>query len=177
MSLDSLLFESVPYTNYDAVRDIVLEILSSLFPKEAKNTSTIAAIDELLNHMRRPIRSKELLEIIKTACVLATKQSFFSQDILESIVSSMRAKRLLPPAPLVFADSNWVKDFFAFVVSPASQELELWSVNAYGTEGRPITNWKMWVNGSRKDRQWGVLANPKQYRSYYGPQKPFGMSR
>jgi hypothetical protein len=177
ISLDSLLFESVPYTNYDAVRDIVLEILSSLFPKEAKTTSTIAAIDELLNHMRRPIRSKELLEIIKTACVLATKQSFFSQDILESIVSSMRAKRLLPPAPLVFADSNWVKDFFAFVVSPASQELELWSVNAYGTEGRPITNWKMWVNGSRKDRQWGVLANPKQYRSYYGPQKPFGMSR
>lgn len=176
ISLDSLLFESVPYTNYDAIRTILLEILTSLFPKEARNEATLAKIDNLLSTIRRPIRSKELLELIKTSVIMATGQSFFSQDVLESIVNSMRAKKLLPPMPLIFADSNWVKDYFAFVISPVSQELELWSVNAYGTEGRPITSWKMWVNGSRKDRQWGILVNPKQYRSYYGPQRPFGFS-
>ena len=113
----------------------------------------------------RPIRSKELLCVLKTLIIQLTGRYRFDQDLLSSLVKTMRSKRLLPPCPLIVADSNWVKDFFAFVVSPVSQQIELWSVNAYGTEGQPIQNWKMWLDGSRKDGKWGVLINPNEYRA------------
>jgi hypothetical protein len=87
----------------------------------------------------------------------------YSSDIFETIVACMREQKLLPPQPVIFADSNWVKDFFAFVVSPVSQQIELWSTNAYGTEGAPISAWKHWLNGSRRDRTWGVYISPRQY--------------
>lgn len=176
LSIESLLYESVPYTHRDSVRDTVLEILSSLFPKEGKREEVIAYVDKIVGDVHHPLRAKELLDIVKAASIVAAKKTRFSDDILETIVNLMRAKKLLPPAPVIFADSNWVKEFFAFVVSPVSQQLELWSVNAYGTEGRPIYSWKMWVDGSRKDRAWGVLVNAKQYRSYFGVQRPFGLS-
>lgn len=174
-SLDSLLYESVPYTSRENIAEIVLDIVSSALPKEAKKAQISSYIEDLVRPIYRPIRAKELLEIVKAVTVVAAGKCRFGQDILENIVSYMRSKRLLPPTPVIFADSNWVKEYFAFVYGPVNQQLELWSVNAYGTEGRPITNWKMWVNGSRKDRDWGVLVNAKQYRSYYRPQKPYGL--
>jgi hypothetical protein len=176
ISLDSVLYESVPYTHSDAIKDLLVEILSLLFPKEGKKEEVLTYIENLVGLIHRPIRAKELLDIIKSTLIFAANKTRFGQDVLETVVNTLRSKKLLPPAPIIFADSNWVKEFFAFVYSPVNQQLELWSVNAYGTEGRPIEGWKMWVDGSRKDRDWGVLVNAKQYRSYYGPQKPFGMS-
>jgi hypothetical protein len=120
----------------------------------------------MLSSLRGSVRSKEVLYLCKAMAIALLGRTRCGTDVLEAIVSTMRSKRLLPPVPIVFADSNWVKDFFAFMVSPISQEIELWSVNAYGTEGQPIQSWKMWLNGSRRDRTWGVLTNPSQYRSF-----------
>lgn len=175
ISLDSLLYESVPYVNKDGIKDIIIEILSLVLPQEGKKQTVLSYIDSLLDSIHRPIRAKELLDIIKGTIIFSAGKTRFTQDVLEIAITALRAKKLLPPAPVIFADSNWIKEFFAFVYSPVNQQLELWSVNSYGTEGRPITGWKMWVDGSRKDRDWGVLVNAKQYRSYYGQQRPFGL--
>jgi hypothetical protein len=169
ISLDSMLFESSPYTSPDSLRDVVSDVLLSVIPKEARKNGAEKAVRSMTSAFNRPLRSKELLLLLKTLIIKITGRYRFDQDLLSLLVKTMRSKRLLPPRPLIFADSNWVKDLFAFVIGPASQQLELWSVNAYGTEGRPIQNWKMWLDGSRKDGKWGLLINPNEYRAFMGP--------
>ncbi len=66
------------------------------------------------------------------------------------------------PEPLIVGDSNWVKKRFAFVVSPGSRELELWCVDNCGSEGRPLSIWKPYLDGSRQ-QDWGLFTSPAQY--------------
>jgi hypothetical protein len=168
ISLDSMFFESSPYTAPEVVHDVVNDVLAAVIPRESCKNGAENLIRSMTSACNRPLRSKELLCMLKTLVIQLTGAYRFEQDLLSSLVKTMRVKRLLPPRPLIFADSNWVKDLFAFVVAPVSQHIEIWSVNAYGTEGRPIQNWKMWVDGSRKDGKWGVLINPNEYRAFLG---------
>jgi hypothetical protein len=168
VSLASMLFESSPFTSAEALRDVITDVLTAVIPKEARKNGADRIIRSLTSGCNKPISAKELLCLLKTLVIRLTGKYRFESDLLSSLLKTMRGKRLLPPCPLIFADSNWIKDVFAFVMSPISQQIELWSVNAYGTEGRPIQNWKMWVDGSRKDGKWGVLINPNEYRAFLG---------
>ena len=67
------------------------------------------------------------------------------------------------PAPLIFADTNWVKEMFGFVVNPGTGKLELWRLDYTGSNGYPMTSWKQWVNGSRPDLRWGIYVKPFEY--------------
>ncbi len=176
LDLASLLFESAPYTSLEAIRDVVTDVLSTLLPREVRKNSGERYIREATSTLRRPLRSKELLCLLKALLMRLTSKARCDRDLLSALVGTMREKRLLPPRPLIVADSNWVKDLFAFMVSPVTQEIEFWSVNAYGTEGRPISHWKMWLDGSRKDGTWGVLINPNEYRAFVGGGLPRGDS-
>ncbi len=168
LSLASMLFESSPYTSPESLRDVVTDVLATILPKESRKNGAEQLIRAATASVHKPLRSKDLLCLLKTLVIQLTKRYRFDKDLLSSLVKTMRAKKLLPPRPLIIADSNWVKDLFAFMISPVSQEIELWSVNAYGTEGGPIQNWKMWLDGSRKDGKWGVLINPNEYRAFVG---------
>lgn len=55
------------------------------------------------------------------------------------------------PRPLIFADSNWGSDFFAFLVSPHTGELELWRFD--GQIARPLPSWKDHFN----KKAWSIL--------------------
>ena len=165
VSLDGLLFESVPYTAPDSLRDVVSDIISATLPKEMHGNHADSKIRAAIADISRPIRSKELLCVLKTTVMMLTGSYRCDKDLLCALIKAMRERRLLPPQPVIVADTNWVKDLFAFLVSPTTQEIELWSVNSYGTEGRPIPHWKQWLNGSRKDMKWGVLVNPNQYHA------------
>lgn len=161
ISLETLLFESVPYTPADSVKEAISSVLSTVLSKDLKKK--IPNNIPLLS--RAPIRSKDLLYLIQATAISALNTHRLPTDLFEAIVNTMREQRLLPPQPIIFADSNWVKDFFAFVFSPVSQQIELWSTNAYGTEGAPIKAWKQWLNGSRRDRTWGMFVQPRQYHT------------
>jgi hypothetical protein len=67
------------------------------------------------------------------------------------------------PAPFIFADTNWVKDYFAFVVNPGNGRFELWRMDYIGSRGAPMSDWEKWLNGSRKEPDWGVYNNPYEY--------------
>lgn len=67
------------------------------------------------------------------------------------------------PLPVVFADTNWVKEYFAFVFSPMTEELELWRTDYTGIEGAPMHSWVQWLNGSQKSPTWGIYPNLYQY--------------
>ena len=174
LSLPSMLFESSPYVSAESLRDVLIEVLSSVIPKEIRKNGAQAQVAAASSAFNRPVRAKELLCLLKTLCLRLTGRGRYDRDLLSVMVSTMRDKKLLAPRPLIVADSNWVKDLFAFVISPVSLDLELWSVNGYGTEGRPIDHWKMWLNGSRKDSKWGVLVNPNEYRAFAGGMQRVG---
>lgn len=63
--------------------------------------------------------------------------------------------------PVIFADSNWVDSYFAFVVSPASYEIELWRVDFLGKTGAPLHSWAdcFQENG----QPWQIFSDRKQY--------------
>ena len=67
------------------------------------------------------------------------------------------------PAPFIVADTNWVTDYFGFVVNPGNCRFELWRVDYTGSGGAPMADWAQWLNGSRRDLTWGVYINPYDY--------------
>jgi hypothetical protein len=102
------------------------------------------------------------------ALIMLTKQETSSEYPYYTMVyEAMRRLSLVMPAPLLFADSNWVKHYFGLVVGPGSGKLELWRFNLQGTEGVPMADWKQWVDGSRRDRTWGIFTNPYEYVSVH----------
>jgi len=159
ISLDSLLYESVPFT---PIEDVFSTIHSLLF--DIGITTYESQLRSLIPGISAPLRSTDLIYLLKGLIAHNSNTTYCSEDILSKLLSAMRKKGLLAPSPVIFADSNWIQEFFAFVYSPSSQQVELWSIDAYGLSGQPITHWKQWLDGSRKDRTWGLLSNPDQYR-------------
>lgn len=69
------------------------------------------------------------------------------------------------PTPLLFADSNWVTDFFGFAVNPGDGEFSLWRFDYTGSTGSPMASWKHWLNGSDQQRTWGLYVRPSEYEA------------
>lgn len=92
---------------------------------------------------------------------------FSSCDIPGQLATVMRQLGYAMPSPIFFADSNWMRDLFAFVLSPATGSLELWRVDSLGRRGAPMTSWKRWLDGSNCDRLWGVCTRYYEYMGKY----------
>ena len=163
VSLPALFFESSPYTGFDVLREVVTEVLTEILPKEVRKNGGEQSIRVATTALNRSLRAKELLCLLKTLMIRLIGSSRCEKDLLYGLIEIMRGKKLLPPQPFIVADSNWEKEFFAFLVGPTSQQVELWAVNAYGTEGRPIPSWRPWLDGSQHEPTWGILVNPTQY--------------
>lgn len=84
------------------------------------------------------------------------------EDQYLEVQRRMIAANLSPPAPLVFADTNWPKYSFSFVFNPATEKLELWRTDKYGITGRPMTEWSEWLSGKSKD-PWTIYIKPVEY--------------
>jgi len=81
----------------------------------------------------------------------------------QKVVQTIQQLGFAMPMPLFFGDTNWTKEVFAFVMSPATRVLELWRMDPLGVGGYPMTIWKEWLNGARKDRTWGIYSKPTEY--------------
>lgn len=84
-------------------------------------------------------------------------------DGLRAITEAVQSLGYAMPAPIIFADSNWTKDFFAFVVNPGTSTLQFWRVDSTGKIGFPMSIWSDWLNGRYKDSRWGILIKPEEY--------------
>ena len=164
--VDSIIYSHVPYILNDQVAENTTEVLSTIFANDASLFSKISeVVNSALKNMdvKGVISSKKLQGIIKAIAGLILNDTRMALDLHGKIIKELRLRNLVAPSPLIFADSNWVKDYFAFVVSPATIELELWSVDYYGTEGKPISHWKMWLNGAKREPKWGIFSKPQEY--------------
>ncbi len=71
-------------------------------------------------------------------------------------------EKLAPFKPLIFADSNWSKFYFSFVVNPSNGQLELWRTDRIGLTGAPMVEWEPFLNGTLKE-SWGIFLRPYEY--------------
>lgn len=134
----------------DKVNALVLHILG-----ESKEVDLKAITTPILSAL-------DLREITKGALLQMTKKKSFGTDYHLAVVLAMQALGFSMPRPIFFGDTNWSNNFFGFVVSPGSEELELWRLDYTGCTGRPILAWKEWLDGSQK-KPWGVYTRPYEY--------------
>lgn len=159
--VDSVIYSHLPYLSRNLLRPTLEEVLIPIFPRAAQVSEIIHAVcDRQKNDV---ISAKRLLELAKAISCLILNDTRTSKDVHGAIIDALRAKGCMLAAPLKVADSNWVKDYFSFVVNPATGDLEFWSTDFYGAEGKPINYWKMWINGSRRSPQWGIFQKPFEY--------------
>jgi len=104
-----------------------------------------------------PIGRRELHDLIIES--FAKSQSV---DRHVELTALMEKNGLTPPRPLIFADTNWAKYFFSFLVNPATGNLELWRTDKIGLTGAPMSEWEPFLNGALKEH-WGIFCRPHEY--------------
>lgn len=83
---------------------------------------------------------------------------FGACDDLTLLQQAGERSKVLPPRPIQFADSNWTREQFAFVVNPGTLTLEIWCIERWGQRARPMASWRRWLDGSTPDRKWEIFT-------------------
>jgi hypothetical protein len=166
-TIDSILFENLPFFPIYQLEERVKRVLSKLpnFPAELVNQA-IQSVDAFSNKVwgESVMGAKQFQNVCKGLVALVTSATSFSIDYHQEIKRICEEEKFALPRPIIFADTNWVKDQFAFLVNPGSGKLELWRVDPLGAEGEPMEQWRHWLDGSRKKPDWGVFTNPLEYK-------------
>ena len=165
--IDALLYTSLPMIPFTEIKNLVLELLHSLPGISVEEFSKIETILESIgtNYASyRIITSKQLREICLGLICLAKETTSAALNYPQLIFQAAQKMGYAPPTPIFFADTNWVKDWFGFVVNPGSDKFELWRFDPFGFAGYPMSVWEEWLNGSRKDIPWSVLNKPQEYK-------------
>lgn len=166
--IDSLLYSLLPLFPRNELRDRLKKILEKLSRMTPEFLEQLLSLFDSLEDMRvlQPITSsKELKSIAISLISLATGHTSSPDNLHFEVSLAAQKLGFALPSPIIFGDSNWVKDEFGFVVNPGNEKLELWRIDYTGSKGMPMSSWKQWLNGSRHDLQWGVYHHPHEYQS------------
>lgn len=164
--LDHSLYSLLPLFPKHELEEKVKNIFSLLPEYSLDKESTLA---EILTTIKKNIFNSQfisaqtLLNICKILVSLLIGKISSNVNYHQQIIQIGRQLGYMMPTPIIFADTNWVKDYFAFLVNPGTGCFELWRIDQNGFTGYPMTIWEQWLNGSRKDISWGVYTNPYEY--------------
>jgi len=166
--IDSLLYSYLPLIPRTDLRDSLKKLyhaIPSIDSHFRKKLITLYDSIVVPFSMNSVISSKALQDIAKALIALSTEETSFEIDYHAEISRAAQKLGLAMPAPIIFADTNWVKEEFGLVVNPGTGRFELWRIDATGTVGAPMSHWEQWVNGSRQDITWGIYSRPYEYAS------------
>lgn len=163
--IDGLLYSLLPLFPTHELRERLKKIFMNLPGLTASEVEDILILfDELpISKGYRLFDAGELQEICKVLLCLSQFSTSSSVDYHLEISLAAQKLGLAMPRPIFFADTNWVKDEFGFVVSPGTGKLELWRLDYTGRIGFPMSIWKQWVDGSHPNQKWGVYVKPFEY--------------
>lgn len=166
--VDSALFKHLPFFSSSDLKKRVSHILELLPEIDQQKRQDILEFLEEIPLVRFPtvMSAHELQEICKALICLREMHTSTPYDYHFHVINAARKLNYAIPAPLIFADTNWVKEEFGFVVNPGTGHLELWRVDYIASIGYPMSSWKEWVNGSRPDHKWGIYVKPSEYGQY-----------
>lgn len=166
---DRILYESLPLfpahqlvARLDAIWGRITQISPEVRDELAKMSQECA--NQLSG--RQLLSAKSLQEIATALICLAYEQTSLPFDCQLQVTRAAQQLNYAMPNPIIFADTNWSRDWFAFLVSPSTSSLELWRVDPTGRLGVPMSSWKEWLNGTRREPLWGVYTRPHEYTAH-----------
>lgn len=156
--IDSELYSLLPLFRSSDLKNRLTDIFGELMPAEKE-------IGEICDSIGKyeMMDAKQLRSLCLAILCYKTGKTRSARDYHWEVAQAARKHGYAMPLPIVFADTNWVKDHFGFVYSPMTEALELWRVDYTGVEGAPMSSWTHWVDGSRKSPTWGIYPNIQQY--------------
>ena len=159
--LDSFLYQSLPLIPSQGYKSAIYALL------EEKTGSDLLNILNLLPDLKETsIPANTLRDWAKGAYLLFRQTACLDFDLHEYITHKSAALCLSPPVPLFFADTNWAQYYFAFVINPSSEELELWRVKESSFEGLFMRSWSVYFAKANK-HVWSVYAKPQEYAQVF----------
>lgn len=164
--IDGFLYSQLPLFPAAELKERVRKIFSLL---PGIGPETVHQIMQLVDQIPATrgglpcMGSRQLQDICKALLCLTVVSTTTLCDYHLHISLAAQKLGFAMPSPILFADTNWVKDMFGFVVNPGTGKLELWRVDYTGSGGVPMSSWKQWMDGSRPDLKWGIYIKPYQY--------------
>lgn len=164
--LDSILYRSLPLFPEHALRDRLFILFEGIDDvDDALQKKIFSLIEKLEVGRYRILSAQGLRDIAKSLLISALKTTRTQIPFHKKITEVMQANKLAYPQPILFADTNWVKNVFGFIVNPGTSRLELWRFDDQGSEGRPVSIWRKYLNGEEK-KEWGLYVAPSEYGQF-----------
>lgn len=163
--VDSLLFSSLPFYKEYELKESLAFLLREMpeIDKELERALlTLFESIETTVGKHQVYTADDLRNLLKGLLIKVLGKTRTTLPFHQRITQTMQRIGLSYPAPFLFADTNWVKNMFGFVVNPGSGVLELWRFDDCGSEGRPLSVWKPYLNGTSQ-QEWGLYNSPLQY--------------
>jgi hypothetical protein len=164
--IDGTLFSLLPMFSLDGLYDRVDHIFAELkdvFPFESRDIREAVGAIVKGSLGTKVVTAKALQDICKAIVCLFIDNTCSAVDFHQRIAQAAQKLGYAMPKPLLFADTNWVKDYFAFMVNPGTGRWELWRTDVLGTTGYPMSVWARWLEGSNRQAHWGVYNRPHEY--------------
>jgi hypothetical protein len=164
--VDCLLYSLLPFFPIHELKDRLQQILVLLPDLTSERIAQMLQLFDQVSLSRGEqsiLGAQQLQDICKALLCLSAVSTTTPYDYHLHISLAAQKLGFAMPTPLIFADTNWVKDMFGFVVNPGTGKLEIWRLDYTGSTGYPMTSWKQWIDGSRSDLRWGIYVKPFQY--------------
>lgn len=164
--IDRELYRNAPIFPMKEMKDRLQNVLSKLPNISKKEIDTILMLQEEFTAKffgESVMGSLHFQNVCKALICLVKKRTSFPEDYALLIKRICTEEGYCMPHPIVFADTNWVKNDFAFLVNPGTGKFELWRVDSIGSDVEPMSSWNLWLDGTHKTPDWGVFIRPHEY--------------
>ena len=155
--IDSFLYEMLPITSGIGWKNTIRKLLS-----EFEFTEIEKVLSEFPDHNSSFLSAKMVKDLAKIFYCQAKKSICLPFDLHEHIAKQASDLNLAQPRPVLFADTNWIGNYFGFVLNPGTSQLELWRLDITGSKGSPMSTWKHWIDGTDK-KTWNIYSRPFEY--------------
>lgn len=165
--IDSFIYELFPLIQAYQLKERVSDIFKAIPEVDKKmHESLVAMFEEVkdLLQYRDVISARAVRNLCKSLIVMVLGRTSDQHDWHKLITSSMQQKGFAMPPPVIFGDTNWVTEMFAFLINPGTGEFELWRVDETGSVGSPMSIWTHWLDGTRQHPQWALYPKPHEYK-------------
>lgn len=164
--IDTFLFQNLPLFSNLELKDRIEKILTEIPGfSESQIEQSLKILDDLCRKSpgSYDLGAKQLIDACKALLCLLFGVTSTPNDYHLIVQKIAQKLGFAFPEPIIFADSNWVKGMFGFLVNPGTGDFELWYLDDIGSDGFPMNSWKHWLDGSRKDIPWGLYTKVYEY--------------
>ncbi len=163
--IDSLLYKSLPLFPIYQMGDKLKELFKKVPGIDGEEVMRIWEALPSPVGMETVGSSDMLQNIAKGLICLHLGVTSTPQNYHQLVTHAARKCDFALAKPIIFGDSNWVRDDFGFLINPGTGKLDLWRFDNIAATGFPLTAWKQWLDGSRRDRNWGIYTRPYEYQA------------